>query len=384
MLKAIASLIILCFSFTANAQQLVANGNLNERNICTEFEKTCAPEAWFFIPTYTVMSPNENGNYFEVLSMGSLEKITPPGKREYLYTKLLCRLQEGKQYNFSIWINLGGNKFDHFDVWMGSSEPTHLRMIREPFEPAFTLTPANQDSVRQRWTKYTYIYTAKGTEQFIMLGNLSKGGMDKSKARSSLRIWVIYGIDNISLTPVDPSIKTCLEYNTVLKQVYDQNYRHPARLIESQQMDLSFLKNSPDTMKKGVPVIWDTMMVEEKKSDTLTIPDVLFNFDSSTLNPKFIKELDSIINKLKERKFSSLEVTGHTDNIGSIVYNADLSARRAKTIKEYLISKLGINASMITTKGMGEKYPRAPNTTTEGRQMNRRVEIILQGVRRKE
>lgn len=324
------------------------------------------------------MSPHEDDNYYEVLSMGSLANITPPGKREYLYTKLLCRLQANKQYNFSVWINLGGNKFDHLDVWMGLAEPTHLRMIRETFEPAFTLTPANRDSLRPRWTKYTYVYTAKGDEQFIMLGNLSKEGMDKSKTKPlSLNIWVIYGIDNISLTPVDPSTITCPEYNAVLKQVYDQNYRHPARLIESQPVDTYMEKKPVDTIIKGLPIIWDTVVVNKKLSDTLIIPDVLFNFDSSTLNPKFTAALDAITGKLKERQFSTLEVTGHTDNIGTAAYNSDLSARRAKTIKEYLIKKLGISSAMITTKGMGEKYPRATNATAEGRQMNRRVEIIL-------
>lgn len=379
MLKGVAIFILLIFSFTADAQQLVANGSLDDRNRCTEYNAMCAPEAWFFIPTYILMSPHEESNYFEVLSMGSLANVTPPGNRDYIYTKLLCRLKAGSQYNFSVWINTADNKFDHLDIWMGPVEPNHLRMIREPFDPAFTLTTANEDSSRPRWTKYSYVYTAKGEEQFIMLGNLSNEGMDKSKAKSlSLHKWVMYGVDDINLNAVDPSSNTCPEYTAVLKQVYDQNYRHPARLIESQPLELYMDRKPPgDIMKPGIPIIWDTGSVEKHAGDTLIIPDVLFNFDSSTLNPKFIKELDAIINKLKERKFSALEVTGHTDNIGTGVYNSDLSARRAKTIKEYLVRKLSINAAMITTKGMGEKYPRATNATAEGRQMNRRVEIIL-------
>jgi outer membrane protein OmpA-like peptidoglycan-associated protein len=379
MRKAVSIFIILSFSLTANAQQLVANGSLNDRNVCTEFHIACAPEAWFFIPTYILMSPSEDNNYFEVLSMGSIANITPPGKRDYLYTKLLCRLQEGRQYNFSVWINSGGNKFDHLDIWMGPREPTHLRMIRETFEPAFTLTTANRDSVRPRWTKYKHTFTAKGDEQFIMLGNLSKEGMDKSKVKAlPLRIWVMYSIDNISLTPVEPSSNTCPEYNAVWKQVYDQDYRHPARLIESQPIDIPLITKPVDTLKQGVPVIWDTIVAEKKISDTLIIPDVLFNFNKSTLNPKFIKELDAITGKLKDRQFSALEVTGHTDSIGTDAYNVDLSERRAGTIKDYLMKKLGLPAAMITTKGMGEKGPRATNATAEGRQMNRRVEIILQ------
>lgn len=377
MLKAIAIFIFLISSFTTYGQQLVANGSLNDRNICTEFLVTCAPEAWFFIPTYTLLSPNQDSNYFEVLSMGSIAKVKPPGKRDFLYTKLLCRLKAGSQYNFSVWVNTAGNQFDHLDVWMGLREPNHLRMIREAFEPSFTLLENNEDSSRPRWKRYSIVYTAKGDEQFIMLGNLSKEGMDKSKARSlSLHKWVLYGIDDISLTPLDSS-NTCAEYNAVLKQVYGQNYRHPARLIESQPLDVPIIK-PPDPIKKDVPIIWDTVVAEKSTPDTLIIPDVLFNFNSSTLNPKFIKELDSIINKLKDRQFSLLEITGHTDSIGSSAYNLDLSEKRAKTIKEYLVKKLGLSTAMITTKGMGKKVPRATNATAEGRQMNRRVEIILQ------
>ena len=376
MMKVILIFIILSLSFTTNGQQLVANGSLNDRNICTEFHVPCAPEAWFFIPTYTLMSPYEGGNYFEVLSMGSLAKVNPPGKRDFLYTKLLCRLKAGRQYNFSVWVNTAGNTFDHLDVWMGLKEPNHLRMIRELFEPSFTLLPENKDSSKTRWNRYSIVYTAKGDEQFIMLGNLSNEGMDKSKARSlSLHKWVMYGIDDISLTPVEPS-DTCAEYNAVLRQVYDQNYRHPARMIESQALDMPII-TPPDTIKKGVPIIWDTLVTEKRAPDTLIIPDVLFNFNSSTLNPKFIKELDSIINKLKNRQFSLLEITGHTDSIGTTAYNLDLSERRAKTIKEYLVKKIGLNTAMITTKGLGEKVPVTSNATAEGRRMNRRVEIIL-------
>lgn len=378
MLKAIVIFIIVCSSFATNAQQLVANGSLNDRNVCTEFHATCAPEAWFFIPTYTLRSPNEEGNHFEVLSMGSLAKVDPPGKRDFLYTKLLCRLKAGSQYKFFAWVNTADNKFDHLDVWMGLREPNHLRMIREPFEPSFTLLPKNEDSLRPGWKRYSIVYTAKGDEQFIMLGNLSKEGMDKSKAKSlSLHKWVLYGIDDISLTAVDTSLNSCAEYDAVLKQVYDQNYRHPARLIESQPLGTPVVK-PPDPIKKDVPIIWDTAVAETSTPDTLIVPDVLFNFNSSTLNPKFIKELDSIINKLKDMRFSLLEITGHTDNIGTAAYNLDLSEKRARTIKEYLVKKLGISTGMITTKGMGEKVPRRTNATVEGRQMNRRVEIILQ------
>ncbi len=72
-----------------------------------------------------------------------------------------------------------------------------------------------------------------------------------------------------------------------------------------------------------------------------------------------------------------MEIAGHTDNKGTSTYNVQLSDKRAKAIKEYLLKKLQLNSAAISTKAMGESNPIASNETTEGRQKNRRVEIIL-------
>lgn len=371
-------LIILSATSNINAQQLLANGSLNERNLCTEFRALCAPEAWFFIPTYVLPSPKEDSNYYEVLSMGSLAKVFPPGKRNFFYTKILCKLQAGKQYKFSVWVKTADNKFDHLDIWFGAYEPRELGLLRNPVDPSFTITPEHQDSLKPGWKKYSYVYTANGEEQFIMIGNFSKEGMDKKKVVSlSQSRWVMYGIDDISLSAVD-STTVCPEYIAVSKQVYDQNRRHPAGLIEERGLDPTLIVKDPTRKKEITWVIVDTPpSLEKKLSDTLIIPDVLFHFNSSTLNPAFTKDLENIIEKLKDRQFTGLEVTGHTDNKGTSSYNLQLSERRAKAIKDYLVKKLSLNAEAVTIRGMGEKIAIATNETTEGRQKNRRVEIVL-------
>ena len=71
---------------------------------------------------------------------------------------------------------------------------------------------------------------------------------------------------------------------------------------------------------------------------------------------------------------------GHTDSVGSDVYNQRLSVKRAEAVKGYLVSK-GIEANRVYTEGKGEKQPVADNKTAAGRAKNRRVEIEVVGTR---
>ena len=80
---------------------------------------------------------------------------------------------------------------------------------------------------------------------------------------------------------------------------------------------------------------------------------------------------------MKDKPDLRVSVEGHTDSVGSVAYNQTLSERRAKTVRDYLVSQ-GIDASRITTRGFGKSKPIASNDTAEGRAENRRVEIIPQ------
>jgi len=73
---------------------------------------------------------------------------------------------------------------------------------------------------------------------------------------------------------------------------------------------------------------------------------------------------------------TTIEVAGHTDSIGSAAYNQRLSERRAGSVANYLES-LGVNGSRIDAIGYGKSQPRATNSTANGRQLNRRVEIHI-------
>ena len=88
--------------------------------------------------------------------------------------------------------------------------------------------------------------------------------------------------------------------------------------------------------------------------------------------------LDEVVQIMKAHpEMIRVRVEGHTDKSGRAKYNQGLSERRAKTVKEYLISH-GIEASRLTSKGFGMTRPIATNKTEEGRARNRRVEIQIE------
>jgi OOP family OmpA-OmpF porin len=104
---------------------------------------------------------------------------------------------------------------------------------------------------------------------------------------------------------------------------------------------------------------------------TLTL-EVQFDNNSATLRPESLSYLDQVAARLNELTLITGVIEGHTDSNGSAEYNQDLSERRAKTVRDYLVSK-GVAGSRLTAEGLGETRPVADNTTADGRAQNRRV-----------
>ena len=101
----------------------------------------------------------------------------------------------------------------------------------------------------------------------------------------------------------------------------------------------------------------------------------LFDFDKATLRPEAAEALRAAVEKYRgNAKLVSLEIIGHTDNVGTDTYNQDLSLRRANAVRDYLVEQ-GVDAARMTASGRGESAPAASNDTAEGRQQNRRVEL---------
>ena len=110
----------------------------------------------------------------------------------------------------------------------------------------------------------------------------------------------------------------------------------------------------------------------------LTLGDVLFDTGKADLNPGASRNLDRLVQFLTEYEDRRVEIDGYTDSVGTDSFNVDLSQRRADTVKAVLVSR-GIDSSRIVSRGYGKDFQVASNTDASGRQLNRRVEIVIGG-----
>ena len=113
-----------------------------------------------------------------------------------------------------------------------------------------------------------------------------------------------------------------------------------------------------------------------KRGPTLVLGDVLFELNGAELKPGARQRLDELYGYLSENPEIHATVEGHTDNTGNADYNMGLSIRRAGAVRDYLI-ELGLDPDQISAEGLGMTVPIATNDTPEGRQQNRRVEIVF-------
>jgi outer membrane protein OmpA-like peptidoglycan-associated protein len=114
--------------------------------------------------------------------------------------------------------------------------------------------------------------------------------------------------------------------------------------------------------------------------------DVLFDFDKADIRPAASDSLKKVADVIREKGRGTVRIEGHTDAKGSDAYNQKLSQRRADAVRTWLVQKENLKGVTFQTAGHGSKKPVAPNTKRdgsddpEGRQKNRRVEIVIQKV----
>lgn len=114
----------------------------------------------------------------------------------------------------------------------------------------------------------------------------------------------------------------------------------------------------------------------QKTSQHFVLDDVFFDFDKATLQKRSYTSLYKIVAMLKENPQKQIELSGHTDSVGDDHYNLKLSDRRAASVRNFIIEN-GIDPNRISSIGYGETKPRETNDTEEGRDLNRRTEMVV-------
>jgi len=102
-----------------------------------------------------------------------------------------------------------------------------------------------------------------------------------------------------------------------------------------------------------------------------------FDIDQAVIRPEYRDEVAKVGDFMKKYPTTTAVIEGHTDNVGSVQHNLDLSQRRAEAVVTYLVENFGIDRSRLSAKGFGLSRPVADNATDEGRQKNRRIEAII-------
>lgn len=347
------------------SQSLLVNGSFEEENICAEYKVNCAPEAWMYtVPSYSYYYKSSDeayqGKYFVAFIAGHAKKSY---YRTFVRSRLLCRLQAGKTYQLRFAIKSPHPILDSIGVYFSATDFLFDKRPHQTITASVYLANAVQKPVAGNtgWQPVTINYTASGKESYITFGNfrrrdlLGATGIDKENN-------YLVMLDDVSLVALDPKERLCKDWQQTRDEIYAQDERH-----EYQAKLMAKYRQSPPAERPQSSTF-------TLKIDTLVVPDVLFATDSYIIRQKTTSLLDSFAKKINELAIDSITINGHTDYRGTAEHNRELSYMRAASVAAYLQRTVKLK---LITRGYGSEQPVADNRTAAGRQLNRRVEILI-------
>ena len=146
--------------------------------------------------------------------------------------------------------------------------------------------------------------------------------------------------------------------------------------LDIREAELSKAKQAAVDLQKQMDEMAALQAEKTDRGMVLTLGDVLFESGESTLAPGAARNIGKIAEFMLNYPERNAVIEGHTDSMGDEDFNLDLSRDRAFAVREALIQS-GVTANRISTQGFGEALPVASNTSSTGRQKNRRVDIIF-------
>lgn len=329
-------------------------GNFNNRVIhwstpnggSSDLFSTCSKKMGVF--NFNGKQNPKSGQYY-----AGIYAYSDKSYREYLQGQLQTTLLKGETYTMTFYISLA-------DLSSYALKDLNVMFTEEKLKPNYR--SSNYDKVikpkkvtskkyalyadsrksnfseKANWQKFTFDFVAQGYENYFSIGNFKRNAKTP-KIRvlsSSPYFFSYYYIDDVSVQ---------LKTNNTVEKVKPS--------IKKEQISDSIKTNKIYRFKT-----------------------VLFDFDKAELLELSKTELNTLLEYLEKNKKSKIEIYGHTDNVGLVKRNDELSRLRAKAVADYLILK-GVRSSRVSYKGFGSKQPIATNETEAGRQQNRRVEFKL-------
>tara|TARA_R110000765_G_scaffold283872_2_gene380731 strand:+ start:1474 stop:2535 length:1062 start_codon:yes stop_codon:yes gene_type:complete len=275
--------------------------------------------------------------------------------REYIQVELSKKLEKGIKYKISFYVNLAEKSdfaiknidfmlsIDKIDKLNTShSRELSKKQLKKLNIENYSIYKIHNTGFYDNTSSWRLIYMefyAKGSEQFLTIGNFNKN----SKTNKLL-------ISN--------------------KNRFNMSYYY-IDLISLERTDLTKIDNEQNGQ---IIVKEETDKIELNKDYIFS--NVVFNFNSTELSENAKTEIVTINKFLKKNIDTKILISGHTDNIGTSAFNQELSENRAKSVADFFVF-LGLDNSRISAMGYGNTNPIASNYTDEGRNKNRRVSFKI-------
>ncbi|MFN5317793.1 MAG: OmpA family protein [Bacteroidia bacterium] len=211
----------------------------------------------------------------------------------------------------------------------------------------------------------------------------------KSKLSSNVTILKGIVVDALSKTPLEAMIVITDNEKNEVVATFQSNSKSGKYLISlpsgrnygiavtledylfySENIDLPASKTYQEIDK-------DIELSKLEVGQKIVLRNIFYDFNKSSLRDQSISELDRLTKLLETNPAMRIEISSHTDNVGSAAYNEKLSLSRAESVVDYLVNKKGIKKERLEFKGYGFTQPIAPNDTDQGRQLNRRTEFKI-------
>ena len=276
---------------------------------------------------------------------------------EYLTVQLDSTLRPGVRYYAEFYAsravssNLASN-----NLGMALSDTAITTRDRMPI---FMTPVGNSDEiVKSNWNAWQKIYAVFEVDKamnHLLIGNFYHDKITQTTAFPEGQGGAYYYIDDVkvrralpeeALTP-RPRISTPPPAKIVIR---------PAQTVSTKVLKLD--------------------SIAYRVGNTITLENIFFEFDKATLLPESKTELDKLSDILVDYPHMRIEISGHTDNVGSDAYNQNLSEERAKSVVAYLLEK-DVETARLTYRGYGSSKPLVANETDQGRAVNRRVAFTV-------
>jgi outer membrane protein OmpA-like peptidoglycan-associated protein len=260
-------------------------------------------------------------------------------KREYLQGSLTTPLIVGKKYYFAFWVHYHCSGANNIGIAFLPSKIAMDSTLRLPFKPTTyqkNMLPYSNDA-KSTWAMVRDSFIAQMPYQSFVIGNF---------------------------------------FTDAETELQKGRYNHFFAYIDDVAVWEARIQPTTDITTKEQKEEWQrNIAIVTPKNVPITLKDIYFDYNSANLDARSMPTLDSLTQKLRLVNTMKIHIIGHTSSEGSDDFNLKLSENRAAAVKNYLIAH-GIEKERLSSEGIGEKKPIAPNDAEESRKINRRVEFI--------